>query len=44
MDDVVEMNLKTLLLTPQASMAQCVLDKHYIRKHGSGAYYGQEYL
>lgn len=41
MDVVAEMNLKTLILNPQASMAQYVLDKHYMRKHGPNAYYGQ---
>lgn len=41
MDAVAEMNLKTLLLNPEASMAQYVLDKHYMRKHGPNAYYGQ---
>ena len=41
MDTVAEMDLKTLLLNPQASMAQYVLDKHYMRKHGPNAYYGQ---
>jgi L-ribulose-5-phosphate 4-epimerase len=41
MDVVAEMNLKTLLLNPEASMAQYVLDKHFMRKHGPNAYYGQ---
>lgn len=41
-DVVAEMDLKTLILNPQASMAQYVLDKHYMRKHGPNAYYGQE--
>lgn len=41
MDTVAEMNLKTLYLNPQASMTQYVLDKHYMRKHGANAYYGQ---
>lgn len=41
MDVVAEMNLKTLMLNPNASMAQYVLDKHYMRKHGPNAYYGQ---
>ena len=41
MDVVAEMNLKTLMLNPKASMAQYVLDKHYKRKHGPNAYYGQ---
>ena len=41
LDTVAEMTLKTLLLNPQASMQQYVLDKHYLRKHGPNAYYGQ---
>lgn len=42
MEVVAEMNLKTLILNPQASMWQYVLDKHYMRKHGTNAYYGQK--
>ena len=42
MEAVAEMALKTLTLKPQASMQQYVLDKHYKRKHGPGAYYGQK--
>ena len=42
MDVVSEMTLKTMFLNPKASMAQYVLDKHYMRKHGKNAYYGQE--
>ena len=41
MDVVAEMNLKTTLLNPEASMPQYILDKHYQRKHGPNAYYGQ---
>ena len=41
METVAEMDLKTLLLNPAASMEQYILDKHYHRKHGPGAYYGQ---
>lgn len=41
MDVIAEMDLKTLMLNPKASMAQYVLDKHYMRKHGPNAYYGQ---
>ena len=37
-----EMNLKTLVLNPHASMSQYVLDKHCMRKHRSNAYYGQK--
>ena len=42
MEAVAEMALKTLLLTRDASMQQYVLDKHYMRKHGPNAYYGQK--
>lgn len=42
MESVAEMALKTLLLNSQASIQQYVLDKHYMRKHGPGAYYGQK--
>lgn len=41
MEKVAEMNLKTLALNPNAEMKQYVLDKHYMRKHGKNAYYGQ---
>lgn len=41
MEKVAEMCLKTLLLNPNASISQYVLDKHYMRKHGKNAYYGQ---
>lgn len=44
MDAIAEIGLKTLLLNPHASMAQYVLDKHYMRKHGPNAYYGQKKL
>jgi len=40
---VAEMALKALQLNPSArSVPQYLLDKHYLRKHGSGAYYGQK--
>jgi len=39
---VAEMALKTLQLNPRAqSISQPLLDKHFLRKHGSDAYYGQ---
>ena len=41
MDTVSEMALKTLGINSSASIAQYVLDKHYSRKHGVAAYYGQ---
>ena len=42
MEIVAEMCLKTLMLNPNSCMEQYVLDKHYFRKHGPNAYYGQE--
>lgn len=42
MENVAEMDLKTLTLNPNAEMKQYVLDKHYMRKHGPNAYYGQK--
>lgn len=41
MEYVAEMDLKTLMLNPNAELKQYVLDKHYYRKHGPNAYYGQ---
>lgn len=41
MEKVAEMDLKTMLINPNATMQQYILDKHYMRKHGSNAYYGQ---
>lgn len=41
MEKVAEMDIKTLLINPDASMQQYILDKHYMRKHGPNAYYGQ---
>lgn len=42
METVAEMNIKTVLINPNSSMAQYILDKHYNRKHGKAAYYGQQ--
>lgn len=42
LEKVAYMDIKTLMLNPQASMQQYVLDKHYMRKHGPNAYYGQK--
>ena len=33
--------MKTMQLNPKSELKQYVLDKHYFRKHGAGAYYGQ---
>ena len=38
-----KMALMTLLVNPQTSaIPQALLDKHFLRKHGAGAYYGQK--
>lgn len=42
MEKVAEMDLKTIQLNQNASMGQFILDKHYLRKHGPNAYYGQD--
>lgn len=41
LEKVAQMNFKTLMLNPNATMDQYILDKHYFRKHGPNAYYGQ---
>ncbi len=42
LEEVAFMNFHTLMLEPAiASMQQELLDKHYLRKHGANAYYGQ---
>jgi L-ribulose-5-phosphate 4-epimerase len=42
LEEVARMALGTLQLNPEAPpIAQHILDKHYFRKHGPGAYYGQ---
>ena len=42
LETIAEMNLKTIILNSNASMPQHILDKHYSRKHGKNAYYGQK--
>ena len=42
LEAVAEIALETLLLCPNAQpISQALLDKHYQRKHGKNAYYGQ---
>ena len=43
LERIAEMNLMTLLLNQNAEMKQYILDKHYMRKHGPNAYYGQKF-
>ena len=43
LEAVADIALKTLSLTPQAApVAKELLGKHFLRKHGKGAYYGQK--
>ena len=42
LEEVAFMGYHAMLLNPQQGpMQQVLLDKHYLRKHGPGAYYGQ---
>lgn len=42
LEEVAFMNFHTMMLEPEISpMQQELLDKHYLRKHGANAYYGQ---
>ncbi len=44
LEEVARMALDTLALSPeQAPIDSYLLDKHFLRKHGSGAYYGQDH-
>lgn len=42
LEEVAKMAFRTLMLNPQASMDQVLLDRHFLRKHGANAYYGQK--
>ena len=43
LDECAHMALLTRLFDPSAApAAQCIQDKHYFRKHGANAYYGQK--
>ena len=43
MEVCAEMATKTELINPKVQPApQCLQDKHYMRKHGPNAYYGQK--
>ena len=43
LEEIAFMNIQTLLLNPGVSVMQKeLLDKHYQRKHGENAYYGQK--
>lgn len=43
MDEVAKMAYRSMVLTPELpQISQTILDKHYLRKHGANAYYGQK--
>lgn len=42
LETVADMAWKTLQLNPKAAMPPYILDRHYFRKHGPHAYYGQD--
>ena len=41
MEKIAEMALKTIFLNPDNNMPDYILNKHFNRKHGKNAYYGQ---
>jgi len=41
MEEVAKMTFRSLTLNPKTEMNQALLDKHFLRKHGKNAYYGQ---
>lgn len=42
MEEVAKMTFRSLQLNPNTKMDQALLDKHFLRKHGKNAYYGQK--
>lgn len=42
LETIADMAIKTVQLNPKSELKPYVLDKHYFRKHGAGAYYGQD--
>ena len=41
LEQVAKMAFRSIHLNPKTKMEQALLDKHFLRKHGDGAYYGQ---
>jgi len=41
LEEVAKMTFRSLQLNPETKMDQVLLDKHFLRKHGANAYYGQ---
>ncbi len=42
LEEVAKMTFRSLILNPETTMDQVLLDKHFLRKHGKDAYYGQK--
>jgi len=42
MEEVAKMAFRTLVINSNATMPHALSDKHFLRKHGKDAYYGQE--
>ena len=42
MEEVAKITFRSLQLNPDTKMDQELLDKHFLRKHGKDAYYGQQ--
>ena len=42
MEEVAKMTFRSLQFNPNTKMDQALLDKHFLRKHGKNAYYGQK--
>ena len=42
LEEIARMAYHTLMLNPNATIDPYLLDKHYLRKHGKNAYYGQK--
>jgi len=41
LEEVAKMAFRSFQLNPETTMDQVLLDKHFLRKHGKNAYYGQ---
>jgi len=42
LEEVAKMTFRSFQLNPNTEMDQVLLDKHFLRKHGANAYYGQK--
>lgn len=41
LEEIAKMAFRTLRINPETEMGKTLLDKHFLRKHGKDAYYGQ---